>query len=56
MMKLQNQISRKYKDTEYEKFLIILPSKIIKKLGWKAGEELDTEIKNNKLEIKKQKQ
>jgi len=53
-MKLQSQISRKYKETEYKKFWIILPSKMIEKIGWETGQDLDTKIEKNKLIIKKQ--
>ena len=52
-MKLQSQISRQYKDTKYEKFWIVLPSKLIQKLGWKSGQELETEIKGDKLIVEK---
>lgn len=31
----------------------ILPSKVIKELGWKKGQELEAEIKGEKLVIEK---
>ena len=52
-MKLQSQISREYKGNKYEKFWIVLPSKIIEKLGWKTGEDLEGEISDDKLIIEK---
>lgn len=52
-MKLQSQISRKYKNTEYKKFWIIIPDKILKELGWKTGEKLEPKIKERELIIKK---
>ena len=52
-MRLQSQISREYKGTKYEKFWIVLPSKIVKQLGWKSGEDLELEIKKGKLVIEK---
>ena len=52
-MKLQSQVSRKYGDTEYRKFWIVIPKKLLKKLGWKSGQELDAEVKGNKLVIEK---
>lgn len=52
-MQLQKQLSRKHKDKEYPKFTIVVPPKEIEKLGWKAGESLKAEIKNNELVIKK---
>ena len=52
-MKLQSQISRKYGDTEYKKSWIVISQEILKKLGWKTGQELRAEIKENKLVIEK---
>ena len=51
-MRLLSQISRKVGDTEYEKFWVVIPSKILEILKWKKGQELDTEIKDNKLIIR----
>lgn len=52
-MRLQSQISREYKGNKYEKFWIVIPNKIIEKLGWKTGQELEGEVKGNKLVIEK---
>ena len=52
-MRLRKQISRKIKDTEYAKFVIVIPPEDIKKIGWKEGEELTTEIMGDRLIIKK---
>ena len=53
-MRLQSQISREYKGTKYEKFWIVLPSKLVKKLGWKTGTELDADINNKRLIVQKE--
>jgi len=53
-MKLQSQVSREYKGTKYEKFWIVIPSKIIEKLGWKSKQELNADLKGNKLIIQKE--
>ena len=53
-MRLQSQISREYKGTKYEKFWIVLPSKLIKKLGWKTGTELDADVNNKRLIVQKE--
>ena len=45
LLKLQSQISRKYKDKSYEKFWIIIPKKIIEKLSWKHNQELKYKTK-----------
>ena len=53
MMRLQSQISREYKGEKYEKFWVVIPSKIIEKLKWKSGEDLEADIKDGKLVIEK---
>lgn len=52
-MRLQSQVSREYKGKKYEKFWVVLPSKLVNKLKWKSGEELEVEINDNKLIIEK---
>jgi len=52
-MKILSQISRKYKDKFYRKFLIIVPKKILDDLGWKAGQEIKANIKKGELVINK---
>ena len=52
-MKLQSQVSRKVGDKEYKKFWVVIPQKIIKKLGFKAGDELKAVVKGGKLVIGK---
>ena len=53
-MYLQKQLSRKVGNKEYAKYVIVIKPKIIEKLGWKDGEELDAEIKGDKLVIEKE--
>ena len=53
-MRLLSQISREYKGKKYEKFWIVLPSKLIKKLGWKTGTELDADVNNKRLIVQKE--
>jgi len=52
-MKLQKQLSRKVGNTEYAKWVIVISPETIKELGWKEGQELEAEVKDNKLSIKK---
>ncbi len=52
-MKLQKQLSRKIGNIEYAKFVTVIPPEKIKELGWGDGEELEAEIRNGKLVIKK---
>jgi antitoxin component of MazEF toxin-antitoxin module len=52
-MKLQKQLSRKVGNTEYAKWVLVVPPTMIETLGWKEGQELEAEIKDNKLVVKK---
>ncbi|HIH11249.1 TPA: hypothetical protein HA241_03605 [Candidatus Woesearchaeota archaeon] len=52
-MKLQKQLSRKIGVKEYAKYVIVVKPKDIEKLGWKDGEELEAEVKGDKLVIER---
>ncbi len=52
-MKLQSQVSRKVGDAEYIKSWVVIPNKILEELKWNEGQELEPEIKEGKLIIKK---
>ena len=52
-MRLIPQKSRVYKGKAYYKFFIVIPSKVLKKLGWRGGQELEAETKKDKLIIEK---
>ena len=52
-MKLQKQLSRKVGDVEYAKWVLVIPPNIIEELKWKEGQEVEAEIKENKLIMKK---
>ncbi len=54
-MKLQSQVSRKVGDTEYKKSWIVIPNKLLELLKWESGQELEGEIKGNKLIIEMKK-
>ena len=54
-MKLIANKSDQHKGKEYFKYLAVIPSKIVKVLGWKGGEELEAEVDGDKLIIKKKK-
>ena len=54
-MKLQSQVSRTYNKTEYQKFWVVIPNKLLKLLNWKTGQDLEGEVKEDKLIIKKKK-
>lgn len=52
-MRLQKQLSKKVGNIEYAKYVIVVPPNSIKELDWKAGQELNFEIKDKKLVIGK---
>ncbi|MFH1591108.1 MAG: AbrB/MazE/SpoVT family DNA-binding domain-containing protein [archaeon] len=52
-MKLQSQKHSEYKGKAYQKHWIVIPNKLIEKLGWKTGQELEAEIHDEKLIIEK---
>lgn len=52
-MKLQKQLSRKVGGVEYAKWVLVIPPNTIEELKWKEGQELEVEIKENKLVVKK---
>ncbi|MFQ5532188.1 MAG: AbrB/MazE/SpoVT family DNA-binding domain-containing protein [Candidatus Nanoarchaeia archaeon] len=52
-MKLQKQLSRKVGNVEYSKWVLVIPPNMIEELKWKEGQELEVEIKENKLVVKK---
>jgi len=54
-MKLQRQLSRKFGGIEYPKYLVVIPPKKVKELGWREGTELEAEIKNNEIVLKPKK-
>ncbi|MBI2508040.1 AbrB/MazE/SpoVT family DNA-binding domain-containing protein [Candidatus Woesearchaeota archaeon] len=52
-MRLLSQKHSEYKGKKYEKFWVVIPSKIIGKLGWKRGQDLEAKVKEDKLIIVK---
>ena len=53
-MRLMRQISRHVGDNEYAKWVIIVPPSDVEKLGWKEGQELESQVKGRILVIKPQ--
>lgn len=53
-MRLQKQLSRKVGNKEYPKWVITIPPKQIKTLGWTEGEFLESEINDKELVIQKE--
>lgn len=53
-MKLQKQLSRKVGDKKYPKWVITIPPKQIKALGWKEGECLESEVNSRELLVRRE--
>ena len=53
-MRLQKQLSRKVGDKEYPKWVITIPPKQIKELGWGEREFLESEVNDQKLIIQRE--
>ena len=53
-MRLQKQLSRKVGNKEYPKWVITIPPKQIKTLGWTEGEFLGSEVSNQGLVIRRE--
>lgn len=52
-MKLQKSLSRKYKEKEYSKYILVIPEEAIKKSGFKVGDELKIETKRGEIKVNK---
>ncbi len=52
-MKLLSQKSREHKGKEYHKYWVVIPNKIIEKLDWEKGEDLEAYTEKGRLIIKK---
>ena len=52
-MKLQRQKAYKYKNKIHYKYALIIPESTVNKLGWKEGQELETEVKKDRLVVEK---
>ena len=53
-VKLQKQLSRKVGNKEYPKWVITIPPKQIRSLGWKEGEFLESKANSQELIIRKE--
>lgn len=51
-MKILKERSRTYKGKPYYKYKINLPEKLLKKAGFKAGDELRGEASKNKIVLR----
>ena len=52
-MKIQKQLSKKWGDKKYYKYVIVVPSNKVKEAGLKKGDKLETKAEKNKLVLEK---
>jgi len=52
-MKIQKQLSKKRGDKIYHKHVVVIPNEILKKAGLKGGDELNVEVNDFELKLKK---
>ena len=52
-MRLQKQLSQKIGNKEYVKYVIVIKPKLVERLGWKKGQELEADVKGDKLVVEK---
>ena len=52
-MKIEKVKSREYKDKTYHKYRVVIPEKLIKKSGFKEGDELKAEAKKGEIKLNK---
>ena len=53
-LRLQKQLSRKVGSKEYPKWVVTIPPKQIKTLGWSEGELLESKINGKELLIRRE--
>lgn len=46
-------LSRKYKDKEYFKYILVIPEEYIKRAKFKEGDDLSLESKEKEIRIRK---
>jgi len=50
-MRLQKRKTRKTDSEETSKYVVVIPLEHVEELGWEVGQELEPEVKGNKLVI-----
>lgn len=53
-MKLQRQVAVKRGQKVYYKYSLHIPEELVKELGWKPGDEIEQNKKDDQLILKKQ--
>jgi len=51
-VRLQKQLSRRFGGKEYAKWVVVLPPRVVRELGWKEGQELKSQIDGRTLRVR----
>lgn len=54
-MKIQKRFLRKHKDKDYYKYIINIPSRVLRETGIKYGEEVEMKPEKGKIVLEKKK-
>ncbi len=54
-MRLQKQLNRVVAHKEYPKYLLVIPPETVEQLEWAEGQELEHEVKEHALIVRKSK-
>lgn len=52
-MRLQKQKTRQINEKEYFRWMVVIPPKKVKELGWKEGMELEARTKKGRLVLRR---
>ena len=52
-MKIQKQLSKKRGDKKYYRYAVVIPDEVLEEAGFKAGDELETEVKKGEVRLKR---
>ncbi|HKZ98490.1 MAG TPA: AbrB/MazE/SpoVT family DNA-binding domain-containing protein [Thermoplasmata archaeon] len=51
-MKLQRHLNRRFAGREYAKWVVVLPPRIVRELGWKEGQDLKIQVDGKTLRMR----
>ncbi len=51
-MRLQRSLSRRYHGKDYAKWIIVIPPKQVRELGWEEGDDLEAVTKGHALIVR----
>jgi len=51
-VKLQRHLNRRFAGREYAKWVVVLPPRIVRELGWKEGQDLKIQVDGKTLRMR----